>query len=304
MELSQLRAFIAVLDSGSLLNAGKALKLSRTTVQARLAALEDSLGVELLVRTNRGVQPTEFGNRFAVEARVLLRDADALVRSTARQSQEVLGQLYVRGAVGFPPQLLMILVMEITRRFPNLALRAEAASNPPVGLSPDVDVVLHFGPAVPSGAFRTFALIRFPEHLLASRRYLDTHGRPQTLEQLVEHRLMSWCPVGEDGRSLPLRDGGTLEISPYFVSNDVYVLRCLTAAGQGIALLPDAEMARGVVPGEELEEVLPDRVGRECSVWALLPEAQVATPRSRAAVRLIREMATGVFGVTPDFLVD
>jgi DNA-binding transcriptional LysR family regulator len=300
MELSQLRAFVAVLDSGSILTASEALQISRTTLQARIGALESSLGVELLVRTHRGVQATEFGRHFAEGAHRLLREADSLALSTARQSKEVLGELHVRGPTGIPPQLGAMLLIQIARRYPGLELRLDVERDPTRDLPPEVDVVVHFGPPSASGAFRTFALARFPEHLLASPRYLDEHGRPETLDELRSHRLMSWSHPGFDGRHWPLRDGGVLTVSPSFVTNEIYTVRAMTAAGLGIALLPDAEIGKGTVPGENFELVLPNLVGRESGIWVLLPEAQASTPRSRAAVRLLRDIAKGLFNVTID----
>ena len=61
MELEQLRAFVGVLDHGSLLTASKVLRVSRTTLHARISALEEGIGRDLLVRTPRGVSPTELG---------------------------------------------------------------------------------------------------------------------------------------------------------------------------------------------------------------------------------------------------
>lgn len=291
MELSQLRAFLSVLESGSLQHASKALGISRSTLHARISGLEESLGRKVLVRTHRGVEPTEFGGLFAAQARALLGEADKLARFARRQSEEVLGELYLRSAVGFPPQLLMSLATSFARLYPDLTMRMEVDARPAEAIPADVDVALHFGPAVPAGPYRTFALVSFPERLLASRRYLERHGRPRALEDLMDHRLMSWWPAGEDGHRLPLRRGGTVEFTPALVSNEVYVLRSLAAADQGIALLPDADVARGVVPGEALEGVLDDLVGRQSSVWVLVPEAQAETPRSRAAVRMLREIA-------------
>ncbi len=295
MELSQLRAFVTVLESGSLLNASRTLELSRTTVHARLAALEDSLGVELLVRTHRGVEPTEFGRQFAEGARTLLRKADDLALSTARQGTEVLGDLHIRASLGFPPQFGAFLASKIAKLHPDLRINLEFDADPARNLAPEVDLILHFGSPPTSGAFRTFALLRFPEHLLASPRYLDTYGTPQTLEQLAQHRLLSWIYPGFDGRCWPLRDGSELAVVPTVVSNDVYTIRDLAARGEGIALLPDADIAKGCVPGEQLEVVLADLVGRETGVFVLLPEAQANTPRSRAAVRLLRELSKGLF---------
>jgi DNA-binding transcriptional LysR family regulator len=304
VELSQLRAFLSVRDSGSMLTASYALGLSRTTVHARISALELSLGVERLIRTNRGDPATEFGRHFAERARSLLADADNLARSISREREEVLGELHVRGPTGIPPQLGAALILEIARRYPDLKLLLEVENDPARELPADIDVVVHFGPPTTTGAFRTFALSRFPEQLLASRRYLAAHGHPQTLEQLLEHRLLSWTHPNMDPRAWPLRDGGVLEVAPHFVSNEIYTVRSLAAAGQGIALLPDAELGRGTIPGEDFELVLPELVGRESGIWVLLPEAQHATGRSRAAVRLLQDLARGLFGVPIDDVPD
>jgi len=295
MELSQLRAFVAVLDSGSLLNASKCLNVSRTTLQARVAALEESLGVELFVRTHRGVEPTEFGRHFAEGARELLQSADILASSTAREGEKVIGELHVRASVGFPPQVGAMLASKVARLHPQLKIVLELDADPTRELSAQSDVIMHFGPPPTSGAFRTFALIRFPEHLLASPSYLETHGRPASIDELREHRLMSWMYPGFDGCRWPLREGGHFAVSPVFLSNHVYTVRELAARGEGIALLPDADIAKGAVQGEEFEIVLPELVGRETGIWVLLPEAQAATPRSRAAVELLRELSQGLF---------
>ncbi|PRQ01223.1 LysR family transcriptional regulator [Enhygromyxa salina] len=297
MELSQLRALIAVLDSGSVLHASKALKVSRGTLYARMTALEENLGLKLLVSTNQGVIATDYGRQFAAEARALLATADAMARAARRQRDELLGELYIRASVGLPPQLLMVLMRQIGKRHPELAVRFEITRDPAADLPADTDLVLHFAPAVPAGPFRTFVLSRFPEHLIASTEYLDAHGRPQTLEQLREHQLMSWCPPGEDGSCLPLLGGGSFPITPDLVSDQVYVLHCLAAAGHGIALLPDSQPMRHLIPGTPREVVLPDLVGRRSSLWALIPEAQADTPRSQAAARLIREVCSGVFSL-------
>lgn len=295
MELEQLRALVGVVDHGSMLTASKALRVSRTTLHARISALEEGLGKELLVRTSRGVLPTEVGRELAEGARRLLRDAEALARSATHEGDRVSGPLHIRAAVGFPPQLAMALASQLTRRHPELEIIAEVTDDPCSDPDPDADVIVHFGPAVPRGPFRTFALAHVQERLLASRGYLQEHGRPESVQALREHRLLSWRPPGEDGRRWPLRDGRELEVSPALVSNDVLVVRGLAAMGQGIARVPDAELGHGPTRGEPLEAIMPE-VGRRIGVWVLLPETRVDTSRSRAAARLLRELAEGIAG--------
>lgn len=288
MELCQLRAFIAVIDAGSLLTASRSLRISRSTMSARIDELEESLGRPLLVRTHRGILPTEFGRRFADDARGLLREADALTSAARAQDPAITGPIRLRGAVGLPAAMWTSIVAELARRFPGVALLAEAAIDPADQPSPEVDVVIHFGPRVDRGPYRTFALRRFPERLIASRRYLAARGRPSGLCALEDHRLMSWRSPGEAGDRLPLCDGGAVPITPFFVSDQLDVLLSLVRADQGIALIPD--LHRDLDDDDALEVVLPGLVGREASLWALLPEARAATPRSRAIVEVLRAL--------------
>ncbi len=298
VRLDALRALLDVLDHGSFLGASKATGIPHATLRLRVTALEQDLGVSLLVSSHRGIQATEAGLRFADRARALLADADALRRETIASQQEVVGELRVRSSVGFPREIIGVFVSAVRHRYPDLVQWSELTRDPIRDLCPDIDLVVHFGHAKPDGPFRTVALRRFCEVPMASAAYLSARGRPTTVEELGQHDLLSWICPDEDGRSWPLQDGGSLPVSPWFLSSDPLLVRTLVAAGQGIALLPDDELSRDVIPGGRLETVLPERVGRQSAVWLLIPEATSKTPRGRAIIEMMREMAQGMFGVT------
>lgn len=300
MDLDQLRAFLAVLEHGSLLSAAAALKISRAALRERLDALEVELGVTLLVRTHRGALPTEAGLGFAPGARQLLRDARALAQFH-RQPAEPAGDLRIRAPVGMPPEWVAGFVSELYRRFPRVHVRADFASQQHLNFPADVDIYLYIGPHIPPGAFRTFVLSRIPERLLASRAYLDRVGRPTTVEDLQAKDLLSWVPPGEDGRRWPLLSGGGVSVRPYFASDDIHLLRSMVAAGHGIGFLPDHPMAPGV-RGEELEVLFPEQIGRECVGRLVIPEPLAESPRYQQVADLLRAVVRGLFGLNLDEL--
>ncbi|HMV65799.1 MAG TPA: LysR family transcriptional regulator [Myxococcota bacterium] len=306
MELTQLRALVTTVERGSIVDASRALNVSAATLRARLDALEVEVGAPLLVRTHRGVEPTERGASFVVGAKELLRSADVLMDGATRGQDEALGELRsVAAGFSLPPMVDVVTAIELRRRYPGLKLRLESSADPLRDAAPDVDVVVLFGDPPAGGPWRTFALARFPVRLLASADYLARRGRPRRVEDLADHDLMCWLPPAGDGATWPLLDGGSIDINPCISCTDVFRLRGFAAAGIGVALLPDAELARGTIPGEELEEVLPDVVGREGVLRVLMREATAGSRRTAIVKEVLREVAGGILGpIAADWLIN
>jgi LysR family nitrogen assimilation transcriptional regulator len=76
MEFRQLRYFVGVVESGSLLKASARLHVAQPALGQQIAALEHGLGARLFDRSSRGMSLTEAGKVFLEHARVVLADAD------------------------------------------------------------------------------------------------------------------------------------------------------------------------------------------------------------------------------------
>ncbi|MGD8809727.1 MAG: LysR family transcriptional regulator [Gammaproteobacteria bacterium] len=76
LNLSQVQAFLAVIDESGFQGAAQALGLAQPTVSQQLRKLEETLGVQLVVRTRSGSQPTSDGRAFLPYARGLIRTAE------------------------------------------------------------------------------------------------------------------------------------------------------------------------------------------------------------------------------------
>jgi len=72
MTLEQLRVFVAVADRQHVTRTAAALNLAQSAVSAAIAALEARYGAKLFHRVGRGVELTEAGALFLVEARAIL----------------------------------------------------------------------------------------------------------------------------------------------------------------------------------------------------------------------------------------
>lgn len=83
LELKHLRCLVTIVDTGSFTDAARELGVSQAAVSRTLLSLEKTLGVRLLHRTSRTVEPTKAGVLVLARARLLLAGADELVAEAA-----------------------------------------------------------------------------------------------------------------------------------------------------------------------------------------------------------------------------
>lgn len=84
IDLVQLRTFVAVAEEQHLTRAAERLFMSQSAASAHVRAIEDHLGTQLFVRTNRNLELTRAGELVAQRARMLLKE-EALFKSFARE---------------------------------------------------------------------------------------------------------------------------------------------------------------------------------------------------------------------------
>lgn len=118
MDFRQLRYFLEVVDAGSFTTAASQLGVAQPSLTKSVRLLEESLGVTLLRRLPRGVEPTAFGERLARHARAISVQLDDAAREIEGVRDGISGSV----AIGAGPAWL--------RRHLPLAVARAAASEP------------------------------------------------------------------------------------------------------------------------------------------------------------------------------
>jgi DNA-binding transcriptional LysR family regulator len=288
VNLDDLRALVAVADTGSVLGAAEALRISRATLRRRVADLEAQAGAPLLQPTRLGASLTPAGVELVAHGRQLLHEAGTALAAAREASGGGLGVLQVAAPVGMPPLLMSALIAETWRRVPGVRLNLRFYNDPYDCLREEVHLVFHFGARVPRGAWKTTVLMRMEERLLASADYLAAAGTPQTVADLARHTLLSWSPTDEDPERWPMTGGEALPVSPAMVSADVHLVRQCASQGLGIARVPDAALPAATEELGALVPVLPGAFCRPITARALVPEGLAVLPQSRALMALVR----------------
>lgn len=116
MNLRRLKYFIKIVDVGSLTQAADILHIAQPALSQQLATLEGEVNQQLLIRTKRGVTPTEAGKILYTHAQVILRQCEQAQSAIDGSGQLLSGEVSVGLAPGTAAQQLAIPLMEEVRR--------------------------------------------------------------------------------------------------------------------------------------------------------------------------------------------
>jgi len=187
--LDNLSLFLTIVDSGSLTSAARVLGLPKSKLSRRLAALENELGSQLLVRTTRTQQLTESGEQLFrtckphVEA---LKSAEASVSDFVSLPK---GKLKILLPLEFFNQVMAELISEFALLYPDVAVQCQHYSQalPEQDLSFDLIFVLH-EQALPSSNWIAKTLFSFPQAIYCAAD--KAQPKKITPEQLVENNCI------------------------------------------------------------------------------------------------------------------
>lgn len=123
MEINQVRAFLRVAELRSFTAAAKQLNITQPALSRQVQSLEDELGTQLLLRSTRGVRPTDPGKVMMEMGSNLLNYLEGIKKAVAHAASEPKGEV----VIGLPPSLsgcLTPLLIEACREsLPQVRLR-------------------------------------------------------------------------------------------------------------------------------------------------------------------------------------
>jgi molybdate transport repressor ModE-like protein len=120
IKTSQLRALVAIADTGTFSDAALALDLSQSAISHAIATLEDLLGVILLNRSRHGANLTPLGQQITQEARRILHSLDTMGRLAQQARGLQQGQVRIAGFRSVATHILPEVIRQFHSTYPGL----------------------------------------------------------------------------------------------------------------------------------------------------------------------------------------
>jgi len=311
-KLKQLESFVSVATRGSLTAAAKAEGVAPAIMGRRLDALEERLGVKLLVRTTRRLTLTHEGSAFLEDCQRLLADLANAEASVSAGGVKASGHLRITAPAGFGRRHVAPLVPRFRSQHPEVTISLNLSDRVVDLAAEGYDCAVRVGDLADS----SLVSVRLADNrrlCVATPDYLQRHGVPEHPNDLARFdclalssdasQVRGWAfrvPRHAQGRPregvladagaakgdgwevIHLRPNGPLDCS------DGQVLHEWCLQGYGIAWRSTWEVEADLLAGR-LVEVLADYAAPPNGIYAVFPQRKHLPVRVRLWIDFLKQ---------------
>ncbi|CAE6863622.1 LysR family transcriptional regulator [Paraburkholderia domus] len=288
MQLDDMRIFVATVDAHNFTAAAKRLALSKQFVSRRVMALEEALGVQLLIRNTRKLAVTELGQEFYERARRILGEVEDAEQAMSLRRAGPRGLLRVSAPMSFGMMHLSPLMANFLREHGDVRFDMELSDRTVDVVGEGFDMAIRIG-ALPDSTLIAQKLVDVRMVACCSPGYVRRRGAPVVPADLARHSCLLYGHGGAvswdfvvDGVSKGVEVHGPLR------ANNGELIRDAAVAGLGIVRLPDFIVADALAGGQ-LVTVLDGFLPAATTVYAVYPQHRQSSVTIRVFVGFLRE---------------
>lgn len=288
-KFKQLETFAAVASKGSLTAAAQAEGVAAAIIGRRIDALEERLGVKLMVRTTRRISLTHEGSAFLEDCQRLLADIANAEASVSAGGIQASGHLRITAPAGFGRRHVAPLVPRFRALHADVSISLNLSDRVVDVASEGFDCAVRVGD-LPDSSLVSVRLADNRRLCVATPQYLRQRGSPQHPQDLHKFDCLTlssdasqargWA-FNIDGDVQHLRPGGPLDCS------DGQVLHEWCLAGYGIAWRSTWEVAHDIAAGR-LVSMLDDFAAPPNGIYAVFAQRKHLPVRVRLWVDFLK----------------
>lgn len=242
-DLSLLRSFLTIVESGSLSAAARKLRLTQPTLSRHLHALEEKCEAVLLRRDTHRMSLTDTGHTILADARAILALAEESEQRLRNDRTIIEGPIHLFSTIDFGQSVVSRLIVSFIQDHPGVTVELAYSNRPLHMIAEGCDAGIIAG-ALTDASVVARSLGQIRRYLVASPDFLQNHplaGRPVDVQAWPWLALSSTQFGGSKDVTVfaPGEAEQTLSIAPIMIAEGVTSLREAARMGLGIAVLPE-----------------------------------------------------------------
>ncbi|MGZ9665555.1 LysR family transcriptional regulator [Pseudomonas sp. GNP014] len=252
----EMHTFATVAQEQGFSAAARRLGVSAASITRAVAALEQRIGTQLLVRTTRTVHLTEAGQRYLEDCRRILAEVQEAEDSAAGSHAEPRGQLTVTAPVLFGELFVTPVMAGYLAQYPDVSINALLLDRVVNMVEEGIDVAVRIG-ELPDSNQHAIRVGEVRRVVCGSPQFLAEHGRPRHPQALAGLPVVATSATGQT-RSWPFLERGeslVVRPEPRLVVTANQAAIAAACLGLGLTRVLSYQVASKVAAGE-LEIVL------------------------------------------------
>ncbi len=289
-KLAAMRAFIEIVDRGSMTAAAEALDRSQPAMVRSLAALESHLGTRLLQRTTRRMSLTPDGRDYLERCRRILADVDDAERAVGQVDGDPRGELRITAPLRFGELHVAPAVLGFLDRYPQMRVDLMMSDRNVDMIEEGIDLAVRIG-ALSDSSMIGVRLGQMRRIVCASPELITRTGPPTEPDELsglpcirmqnIPRQETVWTFASRN-REIRVRVDGA------FGCNQVATATNACAAGAGFGRFLYYQV-RDLLDAGQLQTVLEDYEPEALPVSVVYASGRLVSSRQRATIDWLRE---------------
>jgi DNA-binding transcriptional LysR family regulator len=287
--LKQIESFVSVALKGSLTAAAQTEGVAPAVVGRRIDALEERLGVKLLLRTTRRITLTHEGSAFLEDCQRILADMANAEASVSAGGVKASGSLRITAPAGFGRRHVAPLMPDFLARHPDVHLSLNLSDRVVDIVNEGFDCAVRVGD-MPDSSLISIRLADNRRLCVAAPAYLKRAGVPQHPSELARHECLTLSSDASQTRGWAFQvDGAVTHLRPSgrIDCSDGQVLHAWCRQGLGIAWRSTWEVEDDIASGA-LVPVLEAYAAPPNGIYAVLPQRKHLPLRVRLWIDFLK----------------
>ena len=288
--LQAMHLFVRVAELGSFSAVAQQMGLARSAVTRQIAALEQHLGIKLMVRSTRRLMLTSAGAAYLEKCRVILNLVEAAETGVAEERQTPRGMIRISLPLTYGLMRVAPILLDFARRYPEVQLDMDYTDRRVNLIEEAIDLSVRITSRL--GATEIARRIGSSQlQAVASPAYLAEHGMPRHPSELIHHECLSYTTTAESKQTWSFEVDGVLTAYPIRArihSNNGEALNDAVERGLGIALQPDFIIERSLQSGKVVT-ILTEFPLPELGIYAMLPSNRQVPYRVRVLMDFLAD---------------